>query len=341
MRTSSCIWTRCASTTSRTTFSTYDAILSARRLKVSRHGKTWKIENQSKLGVKPFAFVMDKGFYSRENLDSVASQGIKFLIPVPRGIGWARHYIQEAKGRMLTNVDGFIPKDSNGTLIQSMTFFLPEPDGSRRWLHVYCDDDIAATRKQQFLREYRTCYQELCSGETDEKHQDFYDAFFAFGHKAGNGRKVKPKQSPETYIDEQGFGYWCLYTNAEKDAATALSCYRERNDIEVLFDDLENGLDCDRLRVHHPASMFGRLFIQFVALILLSSIRKDTKEQGRTFRKYAVGYKDVLRRVSTFSKVEFTGKYRPVYTTPTKGQQLIFEAFGIDVPGLDSEGQGS
>lgn len=33
--------------TGKTTFSTYDAILSARRLKVSKHGKTWRIDNQS------------------------------------------------------------------------------------------------------------------------------------------------------------------------------------------------------------------------------------------------------------------------------------------------------
>lgn len=41
---------------------------------------------------------------------------------------------------------------------------------------------------------------------------------------------------------------------------------------------------------------------------------------------------DVLRRVAAFSVVKFKGKYKPVYTTPTKGASLIFEAFGIDVP---------
>jgi len=182
------------------------------------------------------------------------------------------------------------------------------------------------------METYSKRFDELSRGEPVKKHAEFYEEFFELGYKTKNGQKIKAKKKPETYFDEHFFGYWCIYTNAEKDAKAALECYRERNDIEVLFDDLKNQLDCERLRVHSSTAMYGRLLIQFVALTLLTWIRKMIEERGTSFNKYATSYRDVLRRVTSFAKVSFTGTYKPIYSTQTKGARLIFEAFEIDVP---------
>ena len=37
-------------------------------------------------------------------------------------------------------------------------------------------------------------------------------------------------------------------------------------------------------------------------------------------------------------KKPITGRYKPVYTTPTKGAGLIFEAFEIEVPVSSDKG---
>ncbi len=284
-----------------------------------------------KLNASPSAFIMDRGFYSQENLDFVTSNGIKFIIPVPQMVKWTHPLINQARSKLMSHVDGYIRKD-NGTIIESVTHYTPLPDGSRAWLHIYHDDEIGLQSKQAFMRHYSRCYDELQSGELVKAHKKFYKEFFELGYKTKNGQKIKAIKKPETYFDENFFGYWCIYTNAEKDAKTALESYRERNGIEQLFDDLKNELDCQRLRVHSSSAMHGRLFIQFVALTLLTSIRKVIEEKGTSFSKYAKSYRDVLRRVAAFSVVKFKGKYKPVYTIPTKGANLIFEAFGIDVP---------
>lgn len=99
-----------------------------------------------------------------------------------------------------------------------------------------------------------------------------------------------------------------------------------------MFDDLKNTLDGDRLRVHSAASMEGRLFIQFVSLILLTEIRKVIKEKGSAFSKYCTNPRGVFRRISSFSRITFKGRYKDVYSVPTKAQRLIFDAFGIDIP---------
>ena len=116
--------------------------------------------------------------------------------------------------------------------------------------------------------------------------------------------QTNPKWKQSLVILEHLFNYWYIYTNAEKDAKTALETYRERNGIEVFFDDLKNELDCERLRFHSSRAMYDRLFIQFIAIILLSAIRKVIVEKGERFSKYATSYRDVPRRVNSFSIVE-------------------------------------
>ena len=284
-----------------------------------------------KMDIRPFAFIMDRGFYSEGNLQFVADEGIKFIIPVPDSIRWAQKLIFENKAKMFLNAEGYITKD-NGKIMQSITVFVPQKDGSRYWLHIYFDPDLRDSSEQRFYARYAQCMKEMEEENISEGNEEFCREFFKYGYKTKNGRKVIPIKSFQDYFAENSFGYWCIYTNAEKDAKKALECYRTRNSIEVLFDDLKNTLDGDRLRVHSAASMEGRLFIQFVSLILLTEIRKVIKEKGNTFSKYCTNPRGVFRRISSFSRITFKGRYKDVYSVPTKAQRLIFEAFGIDIP---------
>ena len=83
--------------------------------------------------------------------------------------------------------------------------------------------------------------------------------------------------------------------------------------------------------------MEGRLFIQFIALILLTEIRKVIREKGASFAKYCTNPRSLFKRVFSFSRISFKGRYKDIYSVPTKIQRLIFEAFGIDIP-LTDEG---
>jgi hypothetical protein len=38
---------------------------------------------------------------------------------------------------------------------------------------------------------------------------------------------------------------------------------------------------------------------------------------------------DMLRKVETYARVHFEGKYKDVYSTPTAAQRLVFDLLGI------------
>ena len=91
----------------------------------------------------------------------------------------------------------------------------------------------------------------------------------------------------------------------------------------------KNTLDCSRLRVHTTVAMHGRLFIQFIALILLSELKRKLKEHHDEQLKYG-NYKSILARVMSYSRIKFEGSYKDLYTTPTKGQETIFNALSVE-----------
>ena len=287
------------------------------------------IDELEKLECGKFALVIDKGFYSKANINYMVDRKIRFMIPIPNTVGWHKELIGENRAKMFSNVDGYIPSDDGGRLLQSVTLYRPFEDGSRGWVHIYYDSEIRGQAEQSFMEEYKKRYEEFASGNLDPNHLEYYQQYFKRGNRTKNGQKVLARKDPVKVFEEDISGYWCIHTSAEKDARKALSAYRKRSSIEQLFDDLKNTLDCNRLRVHTKEAMQGRLFIQFVALILLTELKRMIKEHSKEISKYGSGHRQVLGRVASYSRVTFKGKYKDLFTAPTKGQEEIFTAFGI------------
>jgi transposase len=84
--------------------------------------------------------------------------------------------------------------------------------------------------------------------------------------------------------------------------------FYSRNNVDALvekcFDDLKNSLEMKRLRMHTSATVDGRLFEQFIALILISAIRKEMRS-SELIEKYTVS--ELLQEMKTLTKVNILG----------------------------------
>lgn len=67
--------------------------------------------------------------------------------------------------------------------------------------------------------------------------------------------------------------------------------------------------------MHTSAIVDGRLFVQFMALILISAIRKELSS-SKLIEKYTV--RELLQEMKTLSKVKYSGKYGHIFTEATK-----------------------
>ena len=278
-------------------------------------------------GAKPYGFIMDKGLWKKAFLDMLHEKGVKLTIPVPSSVGWAESLIKEHK----IDVYSTYYEDDNGNTTFCYTVYDPQKEGRQVWAHIYYSPAIETAQREKFVKEYITRKKELEEGKPDEKHKAFYDKYFTVSKKGRGGKiHVKDNRPLSEILDEKLFGYWVLYTDMEKDAIKALIMYRERVFIEAGFDDLKGATDMKRLRIHKTESVYGRLFIQFCAQILRTELRNKIRSFDAETKKYASSPDTLLKRVKSYSKVKFSGKYKAQYSAPTKGQRLIFKGLGID-----------
>lgn len=293
------------------------------------------VRELSMYGATPYGMVMDRGFWSSEKLQMLTDAGIRYMIPVPNSVGWARKLIARMKNDVFSNP---AHTDDDGTATYGCTVSDPTDAGRRIWAHVFYSPSMETEQKQRFVDRYMAYRKELQDNEPNEKHQSFYDEYFTVSTRGRGGRRHVVEKTPlSDILREKDFGYWVLYTDMEKDAFKALADYRDRNFIEAGFDDLKGSTDAKRLRVHHDRSVHGRIFLQFCAQILRTQIRSEISGFDQETRKYASNPDSLLSRVRMYSKVSYTGRYRSQYTVMTKGQRLIFKALKIHEEAADTD----
>lgn len=278
-----------------------------------------------KMEVPKFTFVGDRGFYSEHNLELLSGNGYKFTIPVPSTVGWQKKLIAQHRDS-LVHPDHLL--EENGNIIYGKTVYKTTCHG-RTWYHLYFDPARKDKAIASFMQKLRLLKDELedCS-KTVESHKALYDRYFIVKNTPARGHKVSYNDEAIQEFMNSDSCYWVLISTAAKTASGALEQYRERNGVELYFDDEKNLLDLRRLKNHNEQTVKGKVFVTFVSLIVLACLRKMVDEVGKKKRKYWSEH-DMLRKVETYGKVHFEGKYKDVYTTPTSAQRLVFDLFGV------------
>ena len=283
------------------------------------------LDELSKYGVGRFTFVGDRGFFTAENLKNLTTHGIWFLIPIPASVKLGKELIAAHRDSLVAPAN--VIKGEDGGIIYGKTVYRTTEHG-RTWFHVYYDPVRRDRIVAGFMQKLRECMDELVAGTLLETHRDLYDKYFVVTDTPKRGRKVAYNdEALKEYLDGDSC-YWVLMGTEKKDAPEALAEYRDRDGVELGFDDLKNLLDLNRLRSHSDATVRGKIFVNFIALIILSALRRTVDVIPEKDRRYW-SESDMLDKVETYSRVHFTGKYKDIFTTPTKTQRLVFDLLGI------------
>ncbi len=92
--------------------------------------------------------------------------------------------------------------------------------------------------------------------------------------------------------------YWDKESKSCKlrDKVRALEVYRNKDSVEKCFDDLKNDLDMKRIRMHSAATMEGRIFIQFISLLITTRLKQVMNEAG-WFKDYGLSLCKLADRI--------------------------------------------
>lgn len=203
-------------------------------------------------------------------------------------------------------------------------------DNRRCYLHLYYNARARATAVDRFNEELFGYKEELESGKLISGHQEAYDTFFVIKTTPKRGITVSfNSEAVHQYINRYS-GFQALLTNSIKDPVESLQIYRDKDVVEKSFDDLKNQLDMKRLRMHSSEAVDGRLFVQFIALIYMSALRREMRK-SKLIERYTV--RELLQEMETLTKVKYSGKYGHILTEMTKSQREILKGLNIVLPG--------
>lgn len=270
--------------------------------------------------------VMDRGFYSQNNVDELLQARDKFILGVPIKNKWVQQAIDETHDSIYSP-DGY--RKIDGETVYVHTKLHPWGKERRRcYLHLYYNAHSAADDFDTFTEELLAYKQELESGKLVKGHEEAYKDFFVVKETPVRGKLVEYDNDAVTKYRNHYAGFYVLLTDDIKDPVEALQVYRDKDVVEKCFDDLKNQLDMKRLRVHSSPAMDGRLFVQFIALIYMSAIRHEMRKTD-LIDKYSV--QELLGEMETITKIRFSGKYGQILTEVTKSQRAILDYLNVDI----------
>ena len=287
------------------------------------------------LDLKKVSLVMDRGFYSENNVNAMFKRHYKFIIGAKIGL----KFIQE---RLKTERNDFDRREhyNSETGLYIMTtpmewnYQETRPRSGERvekkrrmYMHIYYNDQRAADEKLRFNKMLDSLEEEIITGERKAAREKLYQQYYKITATPARGVKVTPKQSA-IEAARKNFGFFALLSNGVKDPAEALRLYRSKDLIEKAFSDLKGRLNMRRTSVSSEENLEGKLFLQFVALIYLSYV-KLAMDTHSLFKNYTI--QELFDELDVIEKYQQPGS-AAYYGEITKKQKALYVSLGVEPP---------
>ena len=287
------------------------------------------------LGFGKTKFVMDRGFYSEDNINCLYREHVKFLVGVKLSLKFIKKNLDVIYDdiRMFTNYDESI--ETYGYTVQTEWDYTQErpykgdviKDKRRIYIHYFYSIEKGAEDEQAFDKRIAGLCKELLEDKPVESHRKAYEQFFEV--------KTTPKRGRQVYYKEDAIkearkylGYFALITNETMDAFTALHLYRMKDVVEKAFGNIKERLNMRRLLVSSEKGLDGKIFTEFVALILISHLDHKMKESG-LYNNYTM--QSLLDKLDVLECFEDANHSLRIGEMLVK-QAEIYEALGIEAP---------
>ena len=283
-------------------------------------------------GYGKIKLVMDRGFYSRDNINALYRQHYKFIIGVRTMLGYVKDFIAEIG----TGKDSYEAYDENHDLYafsKTITWDYEQKrpykgdvlkDERRMYLHLYynpekrLEDEKALNRKLSKLRH------ELESGQRKADHESEYERYFIIKETPKRGLQITVNQEAIDKARER-YGFFALVSNEVKDPILALNIYRTRDVVEKAYFDIKDRLNLRRTLVSSESALEGKIFVEFVALIYLSYIKQRMFEAG-LFAKYTMD--ELLDELDSIECFIEPGK-APIQGEVLAKQEQLYRDLGV------------
>lgn len=287
------------------------------------------------LGFSKVKLVMDRGFYSESNIDELFKNHVKFLMSTNLSLTFTRNALDP----IYDNFRSFEHFNDKYELycrtVQTLWMVTQRrstkkntlSESRRMYIHFYYNIDRAAEDEKAFDRKLVSLKYELEFGPRISDHEALYKKYFTTKKTPMRGTKATVNEDSVRKAKKY-YGFFALVSNETMDAVTALEIYRNKDVVEKAFGNLKERLNMRRTLVSSEQSLNGKLFVEFIALIYLSYIKKKMQE-GNLFKHYTL--QGALDQLDVIECIEEPGCALRVLELLSK-QKKLYESFEVAPP---------
>ncbi len=287
------------------------------------------------MGYKKVNVILDRGFYSKTNIDSLFQNHQKFIIGTKLSLKYVKEALKEEReglkrwANMRAQFGTYgISKTIEWDYEQERPYkgdILSEK--RRAYLLLYYNPEKAAKEQYEQNERITSLLSDLETGDLKEYRAKDYSKYFHVTETPKRGRKIVPNDS---VIDDEAknFGYFALLSNEVKNPDEALALYRSKDVVEKAFGNLKERLSFRRIQVSSELSLNGKLFVEFIALIYLSYVKKAMQD-AKLFSLWTM--QGLLDELDTIELFEAPGHGR-ILGEITDKQQKLYLALGVQPP---------
>jgi len=292
----------------------------------------YMLEKVKAYGYKKVGFILDRGYFSRANIQFMDSCGYDFVIMV-KGMG-------NLVSALITERQGTFEKDRScsirehhvyGTTVKHQLY---EGDACDRYFHLF--HSIAKEHAERDTLETKIERMSTLLKKNEGKEVSFgkaYSEYFSLYYNEDGKKFLFAKERTDVIEREISFcGYFSIVTSVKMTAKEAIGLYKSRDVSEKLFRGDKSYLGNKSLRVYSDESASAKIFIEFVALIIRARIYTSLKDEMiKNDRK--ANFMTVPAALKELDKIEMVRQFDGVYRLDhaiTATQKAILKAFYVD-----------
>ncbi len=302
----------------------------------------YMLEKAGGYGYKNVGFILDRGYFSKENIHYMDKYGYEFVIMMKGMKELVKSLVLEVKGTFEEDRRYSI-RDYKVSGITVKKQLYPS-DEKERYFHIFYNDrkrsseheaiEAKIDRMAECLHKHEGTKYEI-KGSVFAKYFDLI--YYNKGKKDEKfmyGRELCDVINEEIRL----CGYFVIITSEKMTAAQALELYKSRDASEKLFRGDKSYLGNKSFRVHTSESVHAKIFIEFVALIIRSRFYTCLKEQMQKNGKK--NYMTVPAAIRELEKIELIRQsdreYRMDYAV-TATQKEILKAFNMTAANIRTQ----
>lgn len=295
-------------------------------------------------GYKKIGFILDRGYFSKDNILSLEQSGYSFVMMLKGKADLVQQLVLENKGNFETNRACNIPAyQTYGMTVERRLY---ATDEKPRYIHIYHSVEKEANERADvekkinqlttFLKNHINQFREFGPG-METYFELYYDE---------NAKKKSGKDKAETTVRKFVFfeekmpvielelklcGYFVIITSEHMSAKEALELYKGRDASEKLFLSDKTFLGNSALRCSTEESAASKIFLEFIALIIRNRMYNYLSDAKKLMAKKP-NYMSVSAAIRELDKIEMARQLDGVYRLDhaiTATQKTILKAFGL------------